>query len=218
MAHPGFVVAMAADTEFGEFDRPSCIVRRAKGWLIVSRWGPAGEYLSISSTQDVADSGTTAPVGLTPKCTSVGFLLSQKDGGSESTFLLARRLPTDTVVAGTFFPTDGYARLTQRAGRFRLTAEGRYAHGLDDLQAPPEGADRRPPPCNGGAAFAWHIDAVQHPWSGEFVEPVRRRSAPGRRRAVSRKEFMEFSRSIHDSKDTVFQKFCSRLFDIYCNR
>jgi hypothetical protein len=175
MAHPGFVVAMAANTTFGEYDRPSRIVRRAKAWLIVSRWGPAGEYLSIASTQEAADFGTTAPVGLTPKCTSVGFLLSQKDGGAESTFLLFRRLPTDTVVAGSFFPTDGYARLTHRAGRIRLMAEGRYAHGLDDPQTPPVGADRRPLPCNGGVAFAWHVDAVQYPWSGEFVEPVGRR-------------------------------------------
>ena len=217
MAHPGFVVAMAAETEFGEFDNPSRIVRRAKGWLIVSRWGPAGEFLSISSTQEVADSSPTAPVGLTPKCTSIGFLLSQKDGGSESNFLLSRRLPTDTVVAGSFFPTDGYARLTRRAGRFRLSAEGRYAHGLDDLQTPPVGADSRVPPCNGGVAFAWHIDAVQRPWSGEFVEPARRRPGPDRRRVVSPKESTKCSRIINDSRDAKFQEFCSRLFDMYCN-
>ena len=218
MAHPGFVVAMAADTEFAEFDKPSHIVRRAKGWLIVSRWGPAGEFLSISSTQEVADPGAMAPVGLTPKCTSIGFLLSQTDDRSESNFLLVRRLPTDTVVAGSFFATDGYARLTRRAGRFRLSAEGRYAHGLDDLQTPPVGADRRSLPCNGGAAFAWHIDAVQRPWSGEFVEQARRRPAPDRRRAVSPKESAKAPRSIHDSKDAKFQEFCSRLFDMYCNQ
>ena len=162
----------------------------------------------------MADSGTTAPLGLTPKCTSIGFLLSQKDGASESNFLLARRLPTDTVVAGSFFPTDGYARLTHRAGRFRLMAEGRYAHGLDDPQTPPVGADRRDPPCNGGAAFAWHIDAVQSPWSGEFVEPVLQRSGPDRRRVVSRKESIRYSQSIYDSKDSVFRDFCSKLFEM----
>jgi hypothetical protein len=175
MAPPGFVVAMAADTAFGEFDMPSRIVRRAKGWLIVSRWGPAGEYLSISSTQEMDDPGTKAPLGLAPKCTSVGFLLSQDDDGSESNFLLVRRLPTDTVVAGAFFPTEGYARLQHRGGQFYLMAEGRYAHGLDELPAPGPGADRRGLPCNAGAAFAWHVDAVQYPWPGEFVEPICRR-------------------------------------------
>ncbi|HUL08766.1 MAG TPA: hypothetical protein VLV76_20730 [Candidatus Acidoferrum sp.] len=176
MMHPGFVVAMAAETAFGEFDAPSRIVRRATGWLIVSRWGPAGQYLSISSTQ-TAEPGTKAPVGLTPRCTSIGCLLSEDSDASEGTFLLVRQLPPDTVVAGSFFPTDGYARLSRCDGRFRLTAAGRYAHGLHDSWGPREGPDTRVQPCNNGAAFAWHIDAVQRQWDGEFVEPVRWRLA-----------------------------------------
>jgi hypothetical protein len=75
---------------------------------------------------------------------------------------------------------------------------------LDELQAPPEGADRRAPPCNSGAAFAWHIDAVQSPWSGEFVEPVCWRLADEVAAASSpARETTKHSRCTHDTAHII---------------
>ena len=95
MAYVGFVVAMAADVGTAKYERPSRIVRTRREWLIVSRWGPEGEYLTLSSTRATPDAVSPAPIGLAPRSTCLGVLLSEGPQDPVSTFLLVRRLPPD---------------------------------------------------------------------------------------------------------------------------
>ena len=140
----GFVVAMRA------------AIVTLKGepvleWLIVSRWGAAGEHLSIGRTKVAAPPGKAAPIQLAPKQTSLASMLRlppAADGAT--TFLLAQRLPASMSLAGDFAPAEGYVRLHGRGTGLRLVSEGR---------------------CVGRAILsAWRVDAAREPWVGEFIE------------------------------------------------
>ncbi|HUN39126.1 MAG TPA: hypothetical protein VMU81_02430 [Acetobacteraceae bacterium] len=140
----GFVVAMRATivTAKGE---------PASEWLIVSRWGAAGEHLSIGRTKVAAPPGKPAPIQLAPKQTSLASMLrlpSAPDGAP--TFLFAQRLPASMSLAGDFSPAEGYVRLHGRGTGLRLMLEGR---------------------CVGRAILsAWRVEATREPWIGEFIE------------------------------------------------
>jgi len=140
----GFVVAMRAAivTAKGE---------PASEWLIVSRWGAAGEHLSIGRTKVAAPPGKPAPIQLAPKQTVLASMLRlppAADGAA--TFLLAQRLPASMSLAGDFAPAEGYARLHGRGTGLRLSLEGR---------------------CVGRAILsAWRLEATREPWVGEFIE------------------------------------------------
>jgi hypothetical protein len=138
----GFVVAMRARLE-----RAGADPRRE--WLIVSRWGADGRYLSLSCCAAPAPDGGLAPLGLAPRSTALGVLL-QWPMARTPCFLLVRRLPPGMVLAGRFVPMDGYVRLGERAGGLHLMAEGRHA---------------RP-----RAAGAWRLRGIRAPWSGEFFD------------------------------------------------
>ena len=140
----------------------------APDWLIVSRWGGAAEYLTISSAASEADALAgeagdvrPAPVGLHPRRTWFG-VLTPDHGGPESIFLLNRDLPEDVPVAGDFAPADGYARLiTEEDGTFRLVAVARES-APGDRPAPRPSRQNAPP--------AWHLTAERRPWQGEVLD------------------------------------------------
>lgn len=167
MGYTGFVVAMAADIEFAACALPSRILHRKSEHLIASRWGDDGEFLAVSRTGIACGPGD-APIGLSPLSTWVGLLLSEDRGEIESRFLMLRRLPTGLTIAGSFIPAEGYLRLRRRDAALKLKAEGRHADCLDrpDAATAAPGDDPRP-----SAAIAWHIEAVQRPWAGQFVKP-----------------------------------------------
>jgi hypothetical protein len=168
MGYTGFVIAMAANIEFAACALPSRILHRTAEFLIVSRWGDDGEFLSVSRTGAASGSADDAPIGLSPVSTWVGLLLSEEAGETESRFLLLRRLPEGLLVAGSFIPAEGYLRLTRDIATLHLKAEGRHADCLDrQISAQDDAADEPRP----SAAIAWHIAAVRRPWSGEFVKP-----------------------------------------------
>jgi len=139
----GFVVAMRAE------------VTTAKGepvweWIIVSRWGTAGEHLSLGRTRVAAVPGKPAPIQLAPRQTALASLLRLPQLDGAPTFLLTQRLPASMSVAGDFGPAEGYVRLYGRGASLRLTAEGR---------------------CVGRAILsAWRVEATRAPWIGEFIE------------------------------------------------
>ncbi len=170
-----FVFAMRAEVAEAPYSAPFATEAVRPEWLIVSRWGMAAEYLSLSRTGVAAPEDTQAPDGLHPKETFLGVRVPGP--AAEPCFLLLRQLPCGTPVAGNFLPTDGFVRLTGPTHALRLTAAGRHAlmrgnsNGAvvyGDVPAPPEGAD---------GAQAWSISALRRPWMGEFVE----RPLPGRR-------------------------------------
>ena len=173
MAYVGFLVAMAADVGTARYERPSRIIRTRREWLIVSRWGPEGEFLTLSSTRLTPDTFSPAPIGLTPRSTCLGVLLSTQPDDSVCTFLLVRRLPPDVTVAGTFSPADGFVRLHGPVGQMRLTGSARYAHSIGWSKSGPVCGDVPDPAPNARGAAAWHIEAERRSWEGEFVEPVR---------------------------------------------
>lgn len=140
---PGFVIAMRAR------------LITAKGpprheWLIVSRWGTAGEHLSIARTRVPVRPGRTAPIHLAPRQTALANLLLLPPADGPRTFLFAHTLPAGVTLAGQFAPVEGYVRLHAPGGALRLHAEGRCA----------EGANRGP----------WRVEATRAAWIGEFVE------------------------------------------------
>lgn len=167
----GFVVAMRARVAPLAADRPYQPTQAvAPDWLIVSRWGGAAEYLTISSAMGETDAtagevteatARPAPIGLRPRRTWFGVLTPDADG-PESIFLLNRDLPKDMPVAGDFAPAEGYARLiTEEDGTLRLVAVAREVAEAD------RPAPRIAPPA---VAPAWHLVAERRPWQGEFLD------------------------------------------------
>jgi hypothetical protein len=171
VSYVGFVVALAADVGTAKYERPSRILRTRREWLIVSRWGADGEYLTLSNTRMTPDALSPAPISLAPRSTCLGVLLSDQEDGMVSTFLLVRRLPLGITLAGTFSPADGFVRLHGPIEAMRLTGSARYAHSIGWSKAGLVCGDVPDPPPNARGAAAWHIEAVRRQWDGEFVEP-----------------------------------------------
>lgn len=168
MLQKGFVVAMAASIGLACYDRPSIIRRTIERWLIVSRWGPFGEYLTISTTRDRCDvPASAAPDGLAPLSTALGILLPGGDGPGEAAFLLVRHLPPALRIAGVFFPADGYVRIARADPYPSLVGDGRHAHsrGRRDGAIIRHDVPDPAPGCRG--AVAWHLRACRRPWTGE---------------------------------------------------
>jgi hypothetical protein len=167
MSGTGFVVAMQAVIELAPYDEPMHRLGSSTEWLIVSRWGGNGEFLSLSRTGVVRD-GIAAPDGLQPRTTFVGILLPALDVPEVSGFLMVRHMPPGITVAGTFAPSDGYARLSFTETALTLAAAGRYAHSRGGYEGRRMLHDIPDPPPQAASAFAWRVTATRRPWSGEF--------------------------------------------------
>jgi hypothetical protein len=139
----GFVMAMRAKltTEEGS---------AGYEWIIVSRWGAAGEHVSLGRTKVPVLSGETAPIHLTPCETALAGLLRLPPASGPPTFLFRARRPACVSVAGAFAPARGYLRLRGHGASLRLRAEGSCAAGA--------------------IRSAWRVEAVRVAWIGEFIE------------------------------------------------
>lgn len=138
----GFVVAMRA--RVSRLHKPVHYE-----WIIVSRWGQEGGFLSFSWTGVDADSAQ-APIQLLPRRTVIGLLDPKPRTRAGVLFRLISELPETLPVAGQFMPSSGTVRLLGTETRLRLRSRGR------EIAAPP--------------APAWDITAERGPWIGEFVE------------------------------------------------
>lgn len=137
----GFVVAMRSHSIGAA---PSL----GEEWLVVARWGPEGQYLSISWT-DIAADAAEAPILLTPKRTVIG-LRCERTRPQITAFRLVRAVPEGTTAGGTFIPAEGYALLYGANSGLRLRCKA-------------SATDR-------DAAARWNLQATGATWIGEFVE------------------------------------------------
>jgi hypothetical protein len=163
----GFVMAMrarVAQLSIDQMHQPTNAV--IPDWLIVSRWGEASQYLTISSAMGelaAADGAESrdAPLGLHPRRTWFGVLTPDREGAG-SLFLFNRALPEDVPIAGDFAPAEGYARLiAAEDGGFRLVAVARELAEARPL-APEQKLTASP--------AAWHLVAERRPWQGEVLD------------------------------------------------
>jgi hypothetical protein len=142
-ARHGFVMAMRA--------RLTTAKRKPwYEWIIVSRWGTAGEHLSVGWTKVAAPPRGSAPIDLMPRQTALAGMLRLPCNSRPRTFLFAQWQPVSLSVAGDFVPIEGYVRLHGRGAALRLRAEGRRI--ADAMHS------------------AWRVDAVRVAWIGEFIE------------------------------------------------
>jgi hypothetical protein len=175
-----FVVAMAADIARSDYARPMLIRSRSREWMIACRWGPAGEFLSIATAGIMLDSrGRAAPDAIAPIHSLFGVLVDESGADASSTFLLARQLPFRIELAGSFFPADGYVVVQQRE-TINLAGKIRYSHSCGWFDGKEIRKDIPDPAPSSSEAMAWHVEAAQRDWIGEFIsEPE-----PGSTRVV----------------------------------
>jgi hypothetical protein len=162
-----FLVAMANDLGRAPYEMPNKIVERGQEWLIVSRFGPDGEYLSISEAGAIAGGAAEVPAGIRPVNSILGILANCDEGTQTAEFLLTRNLPDGITVAGTFFPAEGFARLTKDTETVRLHACGRHAHSRGSAEGREVLRDVPNPAPGTRSGQAWQFDARRVPWSAE---------------------------------------------------
>ena len=109
-------------------------------WFIVSRFGPGGSLVAISSTGVVG--GKAPPVGVGPRTTLIGSLME----GPCMHFDLLAEPPAGVAVAGAFRPCKGAAWLLGEPPRLQLFAAGEMESGV-----------------------RWRLGAERHAWIGETV-------------------------------------------------
>ena len=135
----GFVVAMRARVW-----RPGRA--RSTEWIIVSRWGEGGKYLSLARTLVRAPGNSPMPIGLAPRHTALAILNMAPAEIGLQRFLIARTLPSSIGVAGRFLALDGCVGLRVEPGNLRLHGQGICG-------------DARP----------WRLRAARVPWTDEFL-------------------------------------------------
>jgi|ERR1700712_733783 hypothetical protein len=143
----GFVVAMRAKL-IGQ-STPTPGEPPPYEWMIVSRWGTDGEFVSIAWTSLPADPGE-APIHLRPLQSALAVSHEKPASGGWATFLLAPSLPCGINVAGAFVPAEGYVRLCGNSLDLRMRSNGRCL--IPDLRS------------------AWHVNARRAPWIGDFID------------------------------------------------
>jgi hypothetical protein len=121
----------------------------SREWLIVTRWGIEGEYLSLARTC-VPARGGTAPIQLRPKQTALAVLQRSSPTETSSIFLFCRRPPMPVSVAGIFMPTEGKLRLHGYGATLRLSANGLGIGLMSNT--------------------AFRMRAVRASWFGEYIE------------------------------------------------
>jgi hypothetical protein len=164
-----FAVAMAADIARSDYARPMLIRSRSREWLIACRWGPAGEFLSVATAGTMLDSRRrAAPDAIAPIHSLFGVLVDESEAQASSTFLLARQLPLRIELAGSFFPADGYVVVQQRE-IITLGCKIRYSHSCGWLDGKEIRKDIPDPAPSSSEAMAWHVEATQREWIGEFI-------------------------------------------------
>jgi hypothetical protein len=170
---------MAADIARSDYARPMLVRSRSREWLIACRWGPVGEYLSIATAGVIPDSrGLVAPDAISPIHSLFGVLVAESEKEASGTFLLVRQLPFRVELAGSFFPADGYV-VAQRGERLSVVGKTRYSHSCGWLDGKEIRKDIPDPAPSSAEAMAWHIEATQRDWIGEFVSGSGLRGARG---------------------------------------
>jgi hypothetical protein len=141
----GFVIAVRA-TVVGRLGGSH------KEWLIASRWGNGGSYLSIARTLIRADDAATAPMHLAPRWSAFALLDPGSTDCTGPCFTLTAQPPLGVRLAGRFAPSTGGVRVEGAASLLRLRGDVR---------------------CLGHRSrYGFDFDGVRAAWVGEFIEPV----------------------------------------------
>lgn len=120
-------------------------------WLIASRWGDDGYYLSVNRTLIRAGEEETAPSNLVPRWSTLALLNMSSTRGRSPSFRFVPRRPSGLSLAGRFAPAFGYVRVES-------TEKGlRFHGGIYCLL-------RR-------YAQDFLFEGVQISWVGQFAEP-----------------------------------------------
>lgn len=172
MIPTGFIVAMAAEMTFGDYDNPTLPGTSEAEWIIVSVWGGKSEYLSLSRTGTPVATEGDAPPGLQPQATYLGILLTSvtDNTGTVSEYLLTRNLPEEVPVGGVFHPSDGYVRVHRDGDAITVTGGGRYAHVSGTWRGQPVIRDMPHPPPGSADARSWRLRAERRAWIGEYSD------------------------------------------------
>lgn len=164
MLADNFKIAMYNTIAMASYDRPDLTNPPGSEWLIVERSGADGEFLTISDAGYVGDPPpASAPAGIVENNSMCGVLLHEDESGEDAVFLLVRHLPPGGSVPGSFFPADGYARMSHTCAGVLLRAAGRHAHDSSGDDIPNPGP---------GEGFSWHFDAEKVSWAGEEYPTV----------------------------------------------
>ena len=163
MVATNFRVAMHNTIAMATYDRPDLTNPPGNEWLIVERSGADGEVLTISDAGGAPETPpAAAPDGLVENNSMFGVLLHENEIDNDAVFLLVRHLPASGSVPGSFFPADGYARVSETCSGLHLRSAGRHAH---------DGAGNDIPDPGPGQGFSWHFDAWRRVWSNEVFTP-----------------------------------------------
>lgn len=159
-----FRVAMLNSLRIGPYNIPHQTRTAAPEWLIVSRSGNTGEFLTISDTASSASqSSEVVPLELSEQNSIVAMLAESSPDNPQ--FMVVRHLPSDIKVPGRFFPADGMAELLSADGKIVLRAFGRHAHSRGSLNGSMILHDIPDPAPNAEGAINWHFVAREVAWA-----------------------------------------------------
>lgn len=167
MEQKTFKAALKNNLALSACTQPQEIELATAEWLIVTRSGEQGKFLTISDTQSVDDDNQVIPDPHVPDNTMYGVLLREND--NEAIFRLIRHLRAGHEVRGDVFSVDGYARISKDGDGIKLTASGR--HTCREENYPEENMEIAAtflhdiPTPNSDDGMAWQLENAQPPWS-----------------------------------------------------
>ncbi|MBY0318273.1 MAG: hypothetical protein K2X72_06075 [Reyranella sp.] len=139
----GFVIALRAEVADQAGSARS-------EWLIASRWGDGGTYLSIARTLVPVRTTVAAPPYLVPRWSALALLDARSAHSNSPIFSFIPERPLQLPLAGRFCPSLGSAQMECRDESIRL-------HG--DLNCMPRRSGR-----------AYRFDGTRVIWVGEFIQ------------------------------------------------
>lgn len=140
----GFVVALR-----GTIIRRSSATRRE--WLIASRWGDGGLYLSVARTLVPVGVEVLAPPDLVPRWSTLALLNTSSTRSNSPSFRFVDQCPVGLELAGRFAPSLGNVRVEGSDKAIRLWGS---------IRCLPRKSGRH-----------LQFEGVQINWVGEFIEP-----------------------------------------------
>jgi hypothetical protein len=139
----GFVVALRAEI----VDRSGSA---RSEWLIASRWGRGGPYLSIARTLVAARTPAAAPQHLIPRWSALALLDARSAHSDVAVFRFVQHRPSGLLLAGRFAAALGSVHVECDADSIRLRG---------DVNCLPRKSGR-----------AYQFEGARVAWVGEFIE------------------------------------------------
>lgn len=140
----GFVVALR-----GAIVPQDGTVRRE--WLIASRWGKNGCFLSVARTLVPAQAEAFAPPNVVPRCSTLAIIRANSAGSNSTSFVFVDERPVGLELVGRFASARGNVWVEGDGRSMRLWG---HVH------------------CVGGRSGRhFQFEGTQIAWVGEFIEP-----------------------------------------------